>query len=424
MKKHPEVPEYQDSLARSHNSLGTLYRDTGRAKEAEAAYREALAIRKPLAQRHPEVPDYQDNLAGSHNNLGNLYSDTGRLKEAEAACKKAIAIRRLLVEKHSEVPAYQDHLAASQYALGLFYSDTGRLKEAEAAYEEARTIWKALAKTYPQVPEYRNRLEACERDYELARVYRARRVAQHAAQASWSPDGKRLVCAKQPFGSGLQVCDLATGKIADVVAPGKDPAWSPGDGRWIAFVRGSSAADEEVWLIASDGQHARKIADGGCPSWSADGKRVFFVRGRDSKLMVVNAGERDARPGAVMDLRGALHPAVSPDGTRVAFVGGSRISVIDVGTKKVLMQAAIAWKDGLAAWSPDGKRVAFTSFGMNDDQGLWICKVKDGHPVRVIRGSCAMPAWSADGSLLAFDIRVGDRAGVWVVETKNLEKAE
>ena len=304
MKKHPEVPEYQDSLARSHNSLGTLYRDTGRAKEAEAAYREALAIRKPLAQRHPEVPDYQDNLAGSHNNLGNLYSDTGRLKEAEAACKKAIAIRRLLVEKHSEVPAYQDHLAASQYALGLFYSDTGRLKEAEAAYEEAAPSGKPSRK---RIPRFQNIETGWKRAREtmnwLAYIVpggwhnmQPKRVGRPTANGSYLPKTALR----------LRAASVRSGNREDsgCRCAGKDPAWSPGDGRWIAFVRGSSAADEEVWLIASDGQHARKIADGGCPSWSADGKRVFFVRGRDSKLMVVNAGERDARPGAVMDLRG------------------------------------------------------------------------------------------------------------------------
>ena len=36
---------------------------TGRAKEAEVAYKEAIAIQKILAERHPEVPEYQAELA-------------------------------------------------------------------------------------------------------------------------------------------------------------------------------------------------------------------------------------------------------------------------------------------------------------------------------------------------------------------------
>ena len=66
MEKYPEMPEYQSQLARSHCNLGILYKNTGRPKEAEAAYKEALAIRKILAEKHPEVPEYQNCLADSH----------------------------------------------------------------------------------------------------------------------------------------------------------------------------------------------------------------------------------------------------------------------------------------------------------------------------------------------------------------------
>ena len=58
------MPEYQNDLAVSHNNLGILYQDTGRAKEAEAAYKEALAIRKILVEKHPEVPEYQNRTSG------------------------------------------------------------------------------------------------------------------------------------------------------------------------------------------------------------------------------------------------------------------------------------------------------------------------------------------------------------------------
>ena len=59
------MPDYQDDLTASQNNLANLYRATGRGKEAEAAYQSTLAVRKALAKTHPDVPSYQQDLARS-----------------------------------------------------------------------------------------------------------------------------------------------------------------------------------------------------------------------------------------------------------------------------------------------------------------------------------------------------------------------
>jgi len=56
---HPEAPEYQSSLAANYYNLGNLYQAAGRSKEAEAAYHEALAILRSLAEKHRELPKHQ-----------------------------------------------------------------------------------------------------------------------------------------------------------------------------------------------------------------------------------------------------------------------------------------------------------------------------------------------------------------------------
>ena len=77
-----------------HHNLGCpCMRDTGRAKEAETAFKEALSIGKILVEKHPEAPNYQYDLAKSHGDMGILYRDTGRTKEAETAFKEAFAIQ-------------------------------------------------------------------------------------------------------------------------------------------------------------------------------------------------------------------------------------------------------------------------------------------------------------------------------------------
>src|SRR5207342_3508212 len=49
-------------------------------------------------------------------------------------------------------------------------------------------------------------------------------------------------------------------------------------------------------------------------------------------------------------------PAISPDGTQVAFVMGGRIGIVAVATSEVrMLTLGVEWKDASPAWRPDGK---------------------------------------------------------------------
>jgi hypothetical protein len=49
----PTRPEFRQELAMSYNNLGALLERTGRFKEAEVAYQDALALQKQLAADFP-----------------------------------------------------------------------------------------------------------------------------------------------------------------------------------------------------------------------------------------------------------------------------------------------------------------------------------------------------------------------------------
>ena len=185
-------------LARSYNNLGVLFQDTGRLKEAEtlfgdalaiqkhlavhlplhaptcarncrgptatwaccsapparweeaeAAYAEALAIRKQLAADFPTVPEYRNDLATSHGNLGLLYGATNRLKEAEAEYDRALAIHKQLAADFPTQPKFRSHLARTHANLGGVYHSADRFKEAEAAFAESVAIVRKLAADFP-----------------------------------------------------------------------------------------------------------------------------------------------------------------------------------------------------------------------------------------------------------------------------------
>src|SRR5581483_6864314 len=70
------------------------------------------------------------------------------------------------------------------------------------------------------------------------------------------------------------------------------PAWSA-NGRRLAFVRRDwhsqlHPGPFEVWTMNADGSHQRRLARGTEPAWSPDGKRIAFVGQR-----VVRVGRPD-----------------------------------------------------------------------------------------------------------------------------------
>src|SRR5690606_30153581 len=87
-----------------HAALGHLYAETGRDREAEAAFRQALAINVNNVQA----------LGG----LGDVYYRTQRLDEAEATYRRAIGL--------------QPGNTATYNALGWFLYQNGRYEEAAA----------------------------------------------------------------------------------------------------------------------------------------------------------------------------------------------------------------------------------------------------------------------------------------------------
>jgi Tol biopolymer transport system component len=203
---------------------------------------------------------------------------------------------------------------------------------------------------------------------------------------SWSPDGARLafasavdlettradVCVINADGTGLRNL-TGTADIYEIA-----PAWSP-DGTQIAF----GTLDDEataIFVMEADGGGTRMLAaDGNWPSWSPDGEHIVFSASRGGLregLWTVNldgSGESLLAEGD----SGLTEPAWSPDGRSIAYVAASgnpdAADPVEWNEDIFVMTAdggpgrQITTRPGNdhwpPAWSPDGSQLAFTADG-------------------------------------------------------------
>lgn len=191
------------------------------------------------------------------------------------------------------------------------------------------------------------------------------------------------------------------------------PAWAP-DGKRILFAN-LGAPSPGIYIMNKDGSGVTQVTSPpmGGQDWfpAALGKRVAFRReltDGTSRIHSVNvdgtgltqltAGPRDMMFSA------------SPKGDRLAFVtlgdlGESDIHVLNLVTGGVtqLTSSPSLPKTGLA-FSPSGKQIAFARRDIGEPEAIFVMDADGTSVTRVSRGSDAdfLPRWSPDGKRLAF----------------------
>lgn len=237
-----------------------------------------------------------------------------------------------------------------------------------------------------------------------------------------SPNGRSVIYARTDIDREAQRAESRLEVTAGGCEPRRltagprdsAPRWSP-DGGTIAFLR---AAEEkqppQLWLLPSDGGEARKLSslDGGVAAfaWAPDGAslvavcrvdpeapakedrddeipRVKVVSGRiryrgdgegwfgaaRAQLFRIDADAGDARRLTRGD-HNHTQPAVSPDGSTIAFVSsdrgpqrhrrepmGTELCLIPAEAGRVTRLVRNGWSFGSPTWSPDGKRIAYVA---------------------------------------------------------------
>ena len=308
-------------------------------------------------------------------------------------------------------------------------------------------------------------------------------------EPAWSHDGSRIAFSSDRYGGIVTIWQmiLATGELRRVSArEGTMPAWSPDD-REIAFISSGRMAQTDggqprrpvpgVYVVDGAGhERERPNVNAVALAWSADGSQLGFVT-RNGALVVVPSqtgwvaetpttrrslpsdatalsehedvfpfrpqwvsrtdviytadghirrwspsgvstisftanvtlhrqtytiAHRPIELSEPQPLKGIVNPVISPNGRFVAFTALGDLWLLPVGGSPIQITNDPA-VDLDPAWSPDGTRLAYVS-DRGGHMDVWARDLVGNADMQITRGRGAAsgPSWSPDGSQIAY----------------------
>jgi tetratricopeptide (TPR) repeat protein len=155
-------PAVRLATGTAYRRVGDIECKLGEQAKAEAAYGQAVALFRRLADDFPTRPEYREALADSSHHLGLLLARLKRGHEAQEAYRQAVALWEMLLADTPDSPRYQYGLAASLSELGfVLHYARGRPQDAEDCYRKTLALLERLVAHAPKPPKdaaYQNQL--------------------------------------------------------------------------------------------------------------------------------------------------------------------------------------------------------------------------------------------------------------------------
>jgi tetratricopeptide (TPR) repeat protein len=173
-ERDPNNADWQRDLAVTHGRVGGVLLAQGQLEEAAAAVGEYRAISRRLAERDPSNADWQRELAVAHGRVGGVLLAKGQLEEAAAAFSEALAINRRLAERDPSNADWQRNLAVACWWQASFERRASHFEAAEKLYEESLRIFSDLVVRAPQFVAWQKERKDVEDELKTFREEQAR----------------------------------------------------------------------------------------------------------------------------------------------------------------------------------------------------------------------------------------------------------
>jgi Tol biopolymer transport system component len=298
----------------------------------------------------------------------------------------------------------------------------------------------------------------------------ARRLARDANFPSWTPDGRRVIYVSGPE-SHRSILEIgADGTAPKTLLASADSSYEivraryAPDGAWVSF----ETTLGDLYLVSAAGGAPRRVTTATSHTWDPTGGRLYFLARHlegGTRVMTVDVDEakgdlrgeprtlswmtgilrnldvsKDGRHLVLTELEGSLnltllplkpdggapagpeqilsagqvidrYPSFSPDGRRIAFtsdrLGPMDIWILDLETRRQ-SRLALPGQDlgaNLPVWSPDGRNIALIRFHEGGTQSLWLAAVDGSQAEELLPATAGttVSVFAADGRTLLYE---------------------
>jgi eukaryotic-like serine/threonine-protein kinase len=244
-------------------------------------------------------------------------------------------------------------------------------------------------------------------DYETAQVTS---TTEWEGEPVLSPQGTRIAYSSTRAGNlDIYLTDVDGGAqvaLTDDPADDNSPAWYP-DGSALAFTsnRGGRTG---IWKVSqTGGAQTILVEDALQPAISEDGSRIAFVKAmpngryRVAVAPLANPAEEKTLTGDIELPWGTLHPAWSPDGHFICYSGRKDLWTVPSSGGAPVRLTTDDEFDAEAVWAPDGRHIYFSSYRLGP-LAIWRIRAAGGRPERITTGTGreSHPSISRDGRML------------------------
>jgi len=263
-----------------------------------------------------------------------------------------------------------------------------------------------------------------------------RKIRENAAFFAWSPDGSRIATG-HTASRAVEITDVRTGAVTSVALDDAIPGvfgldWSPGE-EFLAVRSANEGGEVAIWAVSLDGGRQVKLLEPDPPAismrWSPDGSALYYLatdlRTSELRRIGFDPDRIEAGPEEQPVLTGLTSGrsfSLSRDGTRLVYAKvsarrnlyGLRLgdgSEGDPASVSPLTSGTFGDED--PSVSPDGRQIAFVR------EGNIYTMPSEGGPATqrtFVEEYLTSPAWSPDGTRLAFGSVLGGPPRVWMLD--------